>query len=435
MSQDQRVKYLAHMKNRLVNTALAGSLIKGSRIELKYVYPVNGPRAGGIEIDAGLMSRDLFRALDEMTIRQLIPWQFVGQPVVYSPPGSRCVRIEAGWPQDLSESDIPLFSIGTYPRKPNSFIVGKNELGSAIVTSFDDDKPSALMGGSPGGGKSWAVRSMLAQLSGAVWGRESPNQFVLIDGKRGEGLGPVSSLPGVVGPLAMDEIEAVDALGWAYSEMISRYDTHYPDWTQEEKDRLGRIYVIVDEFYSFRDSANFISLCRDLSAQGRAAGVHLIMITHHPTVSVMRDAVLKNTLVMRIGLRVTSYKASEVIFGASDPRADYLQGKGDSYVAVPSSVQRVQWAYVPKDKLQAIQGAQHPLSRWPAFEGQTRMIDNQRFSPDQVAITMVHLMQRKGRPSLQDILGTGGSKTGDLMEYAKAILIKAYSMGWVLKNG
>lgn len=403
---DQRHEALNQMQQHLVKLISTGRLTKGQRITVHSSSVVCGPRAGAVEVECGLQSSQLLSALDEATVRQVVPWKFSGTPVAYIPSGSRAVRVEAGWPPELAVSNIPFRSLGDHPRGGGTFIVGVNETGRTVTTQFDDDKPTMLIAGHQGSGKTVSIRSIVAQTSGAAWGIKSGTRLVLIDGKRGEGLDPVAKMPGVVGPVALDPPTASKALAWTLTQMNDRLDDGFTRLTLAQKEAAGRILVIVDEVQEFAKDAGFIALLSQLSRQGRAAWVHILVATHHPTVAVLSDAVLKMTLVGRIGLRVMGYKASEVVFSGPTPRADYLQGKGDSYVAMPGGVQRVQWAYFSEGELSRMSGAELELADWPEWDGSVSQDRN--FTGAELAVTLAHVNEGKGRDTLKRALGEQG---------------------------
>lgn len=416
------------MKDHICKLVSSGRLTSGKRIKIHAAGVVNGPRAGSLELQVGLQASDLLKSLDEPTVKQLIPWKFSGIPVAYIPPESRCVRIEAGWPPELSVSDIPFRRLGDHPRGGGTYIVGVNETGRTVTSQFDDSKPTLLVAGHPGSGKSFSIRSIAAQVSGAAWGIKSGTKLVLVDGKRGEGLDQVAKLPGVVGPVATDNLNATKAMAWTLAQMNDRLDEKFAHLTLAQKEAAGRIIVIVDEVQEFARDAAFIALLSQISRQGRAAWVHTLVATHHPTVSVLSDSVLKNVLVGRIGLRVMGYKASEVVFNGPTPRADYLQGKGDSYVAMPSGIQRVQWAYFTEGELARMSGAEHELTEWPDWDG--NLSQDRRFTGAEIGAAMAHAEAGGGRDTLKRFLAEqglqppGSGRAGELLKVGKEAVAK-----------
>lgn len=272
---DQRHDALTQMQTHLVKLISTGRLTKGQRIAVHSSGVVCGPRAGAVEVECGLQSSQLLSALDEATVRQVVPWKFSGTPVAYIPPGSRAVRVEAGWPAELAVSNIPFRQLGDHPRGGGTFIVGLNETGRTVTTQFDDDKPTHLIAGHQGSGKTYAIRSIVAQTSGAAWGIKSGTRLVLIDGKRGEGLDPVARMPGVVGPVALDPMTGSKALAWTLAQMNERLDDGFTRLTLAQKEATGRILVIIDEVQEFARDAGFIGLLSQISRPSRASRLAL----------------------------------------------------------------------------------------------------------------------------------------------------------------
>ena len=435
MDEVRRHELLNRLGQTLIGAGQAGALTGNAErpIAIQHVDTIAGPRAGAVELHAGVQAGDLLKALTKdngAVLRQFIPWEFTGAPAAYLPHGSRAVRVEAGWPDELAEKDITLESIGANPRQPGRWIVGKNEMGRTVVAGFDDEKPGYLLGGETGSGKSFANRSIVAQLSGAAWGRLNSTRLVLIDGKYGEGLGEVAGLPGIAGPLATDITAARAALGWAHQQMMDRYQKRFQSWPEAEKERAGRLVVVADEVQEIIRDPAIAALLRRLANQGRAVRVYTLIATHHPTADVLGEdgSVLKAGLPGRIAMRVTSPEASRVVIGASDPRADRLLGCGDSYVVALSKVHRVQWAYIPPARLKSMSGAQPELAAWPAFDpgqvgispddGRANGNGNGGFGGKELAVSLAAAFLGHGRPTLVkalEVVGLGriGSDRAD----------------------
>jgi hypothetical protein len=269
---------------------------------------------------------------------------------------SRYIRIEAGWPDSLAERDIKLKDLGQHPKDGGRWIAGKNELGQTITLGLNDTSPHFLISGTTGSGKSYAMRTTVPQLA-----RDPHNSLVLIDGKWGEGLGPLAHIQNLVGPLARDVDTARLALSWAVSEMRHRY---------ENPNGHGRLVIIVDEVQEIAGDPQCAELLRRLVAQGRAARVHCILGTQHPTVMMFGDSTIKRNLPGRLALKVLDAKSSEVAIGASQPRADHLLGTGDSYCLVPGKVHRAQLAYIPERDLADLPHADPTFAEWPDYDPQ-----------------------------------------------------------------
>jgi hypothetical protein len=357
---DARERLLSEWATRLDRAARAGALTGDATkpIRIREIGAIAGPRAGALEIDAGLDAGRLLRALTAdagAVMRQFVPWPFIGEPACYL--GGRCVRVEAGWPDALAEKSIRLSDLGLHPSGSGRWVAGKNEYGQTVTLGLSDHAAHFGVFGTTGSGKSVAIRSLVSQLAG------SGDRLVLVDGKFGEGLRDLDRLPNVIGPLAMDADAARAALGWALAEMTRRYEAH--------DTAAPRAVVVVDEVQELVSDPAIVEMLRRVAAQGRAARVSLILSTQHPTMSAFGgDPTIKRNVTGRIALRVADAKSSEVAIGQSTPRADWLLGAGDAYAVVPGAVQRLQVAYVGRDELDGLLTGAPLLATWPEFHAE-----------------------------------------------------------------
>ena len=343
-----RARLLADWARYLQGAARQGTLT-GKPIRLRSVG-IAGPRAGALELYAGEHAVKVLRALaasDAALLRQFIPWSFPGEPACYM--SGRYIRIEAGWPEDLAETMIRLGDLSKNPERGGRWVAGKNETGATVVMGLNDRTPHYLVSGATGSGKSVALRSAVLQLSG-----DPDNRLVLCDGKYGEGLGNLAHLPGVVGPVATDGPAARAALAWTCAQMRQRYT----------EGATGRLVLVVDEFQEWAEEQAITDLLRKLAAQGRAAGVHCLLATQHPTISAFGDPATRRNLSGKLALRVSDPDASRVAVGGATPRADYLLGAGDAYAVGPGAVHRIQAAYVDNADFDAVGAGQWDFETW-----------------------------------------------------------------------
>ena len=357
-SRKKRLELLTHCAELIINAAGSGALT-GQPVPILRAELVAGPRAGAVELHAGMNSGRLLRALsadDCALARQFIPWHFTGEPAVYM--AGRFVRIEAGWPDSLAEREVRLDDLGAFPKGGGRWVAGKNELGQTVILGLNDRTPHWLIGGTTGSGKTVGLRSAVLQLS-----RDANNRLVLLDGKWGSGLGEVAHVPGLVGPLATDVPTACEALAWVIGEMKRRYRIGTPA-------DLPRVIVVVDEFQDLVTEPVIREMLRRILAQGRAAGIHALMATQHPTNDAFGDNSMKRNIPGRVALMVTDAKASEVVIGGPQPRADHLLGQGDAYCITPRAIHRTQLALVDRRDLQRVEPQPPLLDSWPEFRAE-----------------------------------------------------------------
>jgi len=408
MDRDERVKaQLAEWTNIMVQNCHNGALTGDPQkpIPISQVFTVPGPRAGALELHAGIRSGTLMRLLSQndcATLRQFVPWHFRGDPACFM--SGRYVRVEAGWPDSLAEKDIKLRDLGKNPKGGGRWIAGKNEIGQTIALGLNDNSPHFLICGTTGSGKSYAMRSAVGQLC-----KDKDNSIVLIDGKWGEGLGPLFNVRGLVGPLAKDIETAKRALSWCVSEMRHRY---------ENLNGKGPLIVVIDELQELTtQDADFAEFLRRLTTQGRGAKVHCILGTQHPVKAMFGDvSTTKMNIPGRLALKVLDAKASEVAIGSSQPRADHLLGTGDSYCVVPGAVHRAQLAYIPENDLADLPHSEPILDEWPEFDGEclgTLQESTSGFDELETVVSLMCAHYGKGRPFLKNVLAeTGRDKPG-----------------------
>jgi len=383
---------LTSWANLLAHAARSGALT-GRPSPISKIETIAGPRAGALEIFAGLESGRLLRALsksDCANLRQFVPWRFAGDPQCFM--SGRYVRVEAGWSSDLADSIIRLGDISSNPNSGGRWVAGVNEVGATVIPGLSDKTPHFLVSGATGSGKSVALQSAIIQLS-----QDDDNQIVLVDGKQGESLKPLERLPNVLGPCAVEGPQVRGALGWAAAEMRQRYASGHKD---------GRVIVVVDEFQELVADQVVVDLLRKLVAQGRAARVHTLLATQHPTVSAFGDSSIRRNLIGKVALRVSDPDASRVAVGGKSPRADYLLGAGDSYTIAPGNCHRVQLAYVDEAEITAAMQPGHDwtYSRWPDYEpegiGQDLPEVGWSYTGDELAVSIVSAANGDGRPSM-----------------------------------
>jgi DNA segregation ATPase FtsK/SpoIIIE-like protein len=247
------------------------------------------------------------------------------------------------------------------------------------------------------------MRSALAQLA-----QDPENRLVFIDGKYGDGLGVVSHLPHLAGPMATDVESVKRALSWSVVEMKRRYQTG---------DKQGRIIVAVDEIQEFTGQSGddaIVAMMRTLVSQGRGARVHVLAGTQNPTAKAFSDTDTQRNLVGRVALHAFNYKHSEALVGGPSPRADYLLGAGDGYTLTPGAIYRAQLAYVPEADLERLNGAEPEMPEWPEFDAEaagTLAEDDStgwQYSGPELGVALIQAHLGNGRPTLQRALDNAG---------------------------
>jgi S-DNA-T family DNA segregation ATPase FtsK/SpoIIIE len=340
----------------------------------------------------------------------------------------RYVRIEAGWSADLTQDVIRLRDVNHRPRGEGRWLAGQNERGSMVVAELGDRTPHFLLAGQTGSGKSVAIESAASQL-----GQDPANHLIMIDGKWGDGLLPVSHLPTLQGPLATGVEDAGRALAWAMGDMRRRYECK----ASGRRDP-SRLVIFWDEPQEWlRDDPKLAAMTRRLSGQGRAVGVHFLIATHHPTTDMFGDKSSKRNLTTgRIALQVADFEASRVAVGASRPRADRLLGAGDSYLIGPGAVQRAQLVLVDQRDFDALPSGEPALDEWPECRAEDwgQEPDLEPFTPRQTAEAIIAAHEGKGRPALEERAGVGSTVGRRLLAYGRDVNEALGERGYALRE-
>lgn len=360
----QQEALLTEFGNNILQAAQGGWIDDKRPVPIWGIEGIAGPNAGVLEISAGPATRKLYKELsadDCALLRQLVPpsWDMEGEPAAYM--WKRVLRIEVGWPDSLATKDSPLTRATARLRGQGTWVAGRNEFGHNVLLAFSSTIAHYLVAGASGMGKTWEMRSALAQMS------QDPNtRLVLIDLKWGDGLGILARLPGLVGPVATEPESARRALAWTDQEMKRRYQTG---------DKGTLLVVAIDEVQELTKKTGgdplVTAIVDRLARLGRSANIHLLLGTQNPVVDALGgDSFIKRNVLGKVALRVDSAEASRVVVGGPKPRADRLVRAGDAYT-ISSRVSRVMLSYIPLDAFERDWCTGTPeLAAWPDFEAE-----------------------------------------------------------------
>lgn len=403
--REERFRLLGIAAERLMQAADMGQL-NGQPMRVQ-VDTLSAPRVGALYVRTDITNADkVYSALSKKDCaigRQIFPWQFDHVAVYWE---GRRIRLEANWESRLAIKDVRLSDIGPRPKdKPTVFFPGINEHGDVIAMTVDDTCPHILIGGHSGMGKSVLLQNIVSQFS-----FHFPKiRIVLVDGKGGEGLFPISHVQGQVGPIAVTAQEFRAALSYVLREMQNRYANQPTDFRNRKTYRNSLVpwVIILDEVQEIvRDDSEMAGVLQKLAAQSRAIGIHLFFATQKPLVQVFGDSTTKSNVPGRLALRTVNYKDSELVVGSSFPRADFLQ-PWEAWCITPSErYRRAQLFNVTEKELSEIPAGKPEMDSWPAISmsealGQLAGPINMNISPRQAVISMVGAQEGYGRPTLQ----------------------------------
>lgn len=191
----------------------------------------------------------------------------------------------------------------------------------------------ALVAGQTGSGKSVALTTIAAGVC------RQPETFELV----------ALDLKPTDAP-TFEPIRGAAALRWPVIEDVAGGEAAIVELEREmrrrQKDRPDRrLVIVVDEFH--RLGAGAMTALAMIAAEGRSAGMHLILATQKVRSDIV-DTRVTDQLAVRILGRMQSSMAAH---WAGDVAAAGLIGKGDMLVDLAGDVRRVQIAYAPPDDL------------------------------------------------------------------------------------
>lgn len=261
------------------------------------------------------------------------------QPVYESEEGQRLFIAPRRQPRAVELGMLLRRGEGWLRKQPGRFVVGEGLEGEPLLGDLSDGAtPHLLVAGQAGSGKSVFLRALVLGMT--AFHPPSLLQMVLVDPK----LVTFTDIEERVGahlasPVLNDVEEVLPKLDELVDEMQRRYelfkqkkvqDLHQYNEVVKAEERLVRTVMVVDEFADLlfvkASRAPFLQAIQRLGAKARAAGIHLILATQHPTVK-MIPGEIKANLGGKIALRVSSAVNSRVVLDVGG--AEKLLGAGD----------------------------------------------------------------------------------------------------------
>jgi S-DNA-T family DNA segregation ATPase FtsK/SpoIIIE len=247
--------------------------------------------------------------------------------------------------------------------KPLMIALGRGISGKSMIANLAK-MPHMLIAGTTGSGKSVTIHSIITSLLY----RNGPNdlRLIMVDPKRVE-LTLYNKIPHLLTPVITDPKKAILALKWAANEMSRRYDLFEADSVRDIEsyhknigtgegapDRMPYIVIIIDELADIMTSypRELESAIVRLAQMSRAVGIHLILSTQRPEVSVI-TGLIKANVPARIALKVSSQIDSRTILDAGG--AEKLLGAGDMlYSGGEGQPERLQSAFISEDEVKKV---------------------------------------------------------------------------------
>lgn len=240
----------------------------------------------------------------------------------------------------------------TADRTPTTAALGLDDAGQPVIVDIAK-LPHMLIAGATGSGKSVALNTILCSM--LYSGTPTSLQLVMIDPKQVE-LSAYAGLPHLAAPIVTSAGEAVKTLQSVNSAMDKRYKIMARKGTKSGAEAgYPNLVIVIDELADLMLTSKKAveeSIIR-IAQLGRAAGIHLIVATQKPLVSVV-TGLIQGNIPCKLALQTASTSDSVRILGHKG--AERLLGRGDALLKLPDRVQetRIQCAYTSETDIAAI---------------------------------------------------------------------------------
>jgi DNA segregation ATPase FtsK/SpoIIIE, S-DNA-T family len=404
-----------------------------------------------IELEAGLRLSKIASLADDMAIALRVPSVRIVAPI----PGKNTVGIEV--PNEnrqvvrLREVIEEMGPKGKKAKIP--LFLGKDVSGNPLIADLAS-LPHLLIAGRTGTGKSVCLNAIITSI--LMTRRPDEVRMLMIDPKMVEMIG-YGRLPHLMHPVVTDMRKAEAILAWAVDKMEERYTllaragvrhlTNYNELDREEllerikpetpeeaeaiPDHLPFIVIVADEMADLMMTAgkDVEQHIIRLAQKSRAVGIHLILATQKPTVTVI-TGLIKSNLPARISFQVASRTDSRVVLDENG--ADKLLGNGDMLFLWPgtSTLLRGQGTYLSDEEINRIvehcsTGEQNFVSELVNLKVKD---ENETEEPnlanlrkrDELYAAAIDVVVREGRGScslLQRALGIGYGRAARLIDF------------------
>jgi S-DNA-T family DNA segregation ATPase FtsK/SpoIIIE len=260
--------------------------------------------------------------------------------------GAHSVRVEAPIPGkkavgvEVPNKDSATVTLRSLLKRPEwvaqksklAFAVGQDISGEPVYADLDS-MPHLLIAGQTKSGKSVMVNALLTSL--LYTNSPADVKFILVDPKFVE-MEPYNDIPHLLTPVINDPEKCVSALKWAVAEMERRYKILKQEKVREihaynEKmpnEKMPYIVIVIDELADLMQMAarDVEALIVRIAQKARAVGIHLVLATQSPRVTVI-TGLIKANVPARIAFTVSQEVESRIILDQSG--AEKLLGYGD----------------------------------------------------------------------------------------------------------
>lgn len=271
----------------------------------------------------------------------------VSTPVLFTdfPSGLVNIDIMTGELDPLMHESAMLAAHEEITKYRVPLILGRDYTG--FIQSIDIvELPHLLVGGSTGSGKSVFLHSIINTI---LQIQHSNIKLLLIDPKKVE-FGIYNKSKKLVGPIISDQKDMTPTLSYLIDTMNKRYETLSAAKVRNISEYNGRVnmpylLVIIDEVQDVlgkHNSENESMICA-IAQKGRAAGIHLILATQHPSKEILSPKIKAN-FPARVGFKTANSIYSRVLLDQCG--AESLLGKGDGIFKLDSTFIRFKAPFI-----------------------------------------------------------------------------------------
>lgn len=228
-------------------------------------------------------------------------------------------------------------------------LLGTTDITNPLVVDLAK-MPHLIVAGSTGSGKSMLLHSIINSI--LLNYKDLAIKMALVDPKLVE-FDRYSASPALLYPVVNDAELAIDMLQDLKQEMNNRYRVFQKYKCRDiveyrsQVRKIPYIVLVIDELADLMRVKGFEKLLCELAQKSRAAGIHIIAATQHPSSKVLTGEIRAN-FPSKIACKVSTGVHSRVVLDRSG--AENLLGKGDAILLDEAgNTFRFRGAYVPHD--------------------------------------------------------------------------------------
>lgn len=249
------------------------------------------------------------------------------------------------WLGNLSEEILKSRNADANGAQKAYICFGKDINNNSIITNMHKCK-SILIAGTAGSGKSVLLNSLIMQLL-----CYSNARLLLIDPKDGAEFGIYENdVHNRIDRIAKNTPDAIQTLKYAFDIMQSRFAKMGNDYMKTYDGE--RVICVIDELAELmaENKDEVTPLIERIAAKGRAAGVHLIIATQVPYISILGGKV-KYNMQTKVCLKTANQQHSKNVIDVG--KGAELLGYGDAYIKFEDNPNliRAQTPYISDDNI------------------------------------------------------------------------------------